>query len=781
MGETKMAKKQTRKAARAPSRAPKMTAATARPLASIAIPGRKIPLTLVDSASTSSFQRAAMQWSYIVRNRHRWSGRESLIEQQAKRAQDLLQQQFGISQEDLGAIAGAAVAQVMIPYERESTGWEARVFPWEFVLSAATRNLRKKSLTVLRGLERRGARRQGTAAPKSVLYVESAPGKLGQDYSFASERALLEATFNTTTLEWHEIRNPTREQLRREIARLKPGLVHLAGFDTHQGMRYLEPDEREPESGEASTPRRDDGYILITEAGRPDPVSAEGLAQIVCAGSARPILVSCSMWNSASRICPMLIAHGAGAAIGFQDSFDDELAEAFFSTFYRNWCHAKWNLSDAFVVAWDDVRARSPGVAGTGVVVWSENLLVKTHSAVQVEAATARIHQSVERASAKVLDPLKVNVDEVVNLTIKPVDELNYSLLHNRRPLFEDFKIVKRVPGQMLNVGVTVDLNAGGMSFPFRKNCVVKGPELDLKTDIHASLTAELARSLRESVNTSLFVEITWGPHVLRRETHRVRLLPPDQWRDNDTDRLWLPCFVLPRDPAVGALIEKAHRYVRVLRDDPNAGFEGYQCIDPDREDPTEDVDLQVQAIWSAIVHEWQLGYVNPPPTYSRELDSQRLRTPSAILRDRSGTCIDLALLFASCLELVDIYPVIFLLEGHAYPGYWRSDTAHEAFLNVKEAGADIPADARSTAVTGTEAPSWVSGKLAYDEIVRQVNNGGLVPIESVKLTENCGFWEAVEAGRENFKPKRDFHSMLDLVSARFKGVTPLPISETSL
>jgi hypothetical protein len=129
----------------------------------------------------------------------------------------------------------------------------------------------------------------------------------------------------------------------------------------------------------------------------------------------------------------------------------------------------------------------------------------------------------------------------------------------------------------------------------------------------------------------------------------------------------------------------------------------------------------------------------------------------------------------------VDIYPVIFLLEGHAYPGYWRSDTAHEAFLNVKEAGADIPADARSTAVTGTEAPSWVSGKLAYDEIVRQVNNGGLVPIESVKLTENCGFWEAVEAGRENFKPKRDFHSMLDLVSARFKGVTPLPISETSL
>src|SRR6185436_2546349 len=121
---------------------------------------------------------------------------------------------------------------------------------WEFMLSASTRSLRdKKPLTILRQLECRGAQRHASGTPKSVLYVESAPGKLSEDYSFASERALLEATINTTTLKWHEIFNPTREQLSREIARLKPGLVHLAGFDTHQGMRYLEGDEPQTESG----------------------------------------------------------------------------------------------------------------------------------------------------------------------------------------------------------------------------------------------------------------------------------------------------------------------------------------------------------------------------------------------------------------------------------------------------------------------------------------------------------------------------------------------------
>jgi hypothetical protein len=44
------------------------------------------------------------------------------------------------------------------------------------------------------------------------------------------------------------------------------------------------------------------------------------------------------------------------------------------------------------------------------------------------------------------------------------------------------------------------------------------------------------------------------------------------------------------------------------------------------------------------------------------DISDQRLRTPSMIVRDHSGTCVDLALFFAACLELVDIYPVIFLL-----------------------------------------------------------------------------------------------------------------------
>jgi hypothetical protein len=61
-----------------------------------------------------------------------------------------------------------------------------------------------------------------------------------------------------------------------------------------------------------------------------------------------------------------------------------------------------------------------------------------------------------------------------------------------------------------------------------------------------------------------------------------------------------------------------------------------------------------------------QPAYINPPPTFTEK--SQRLRTPSDIVMGKRGTCIDLTLLLAACLEYAEIYPVLFLLKDHAFP-----------------------------------------------------------------------------------------------------------------
>ncbi|RPH57790.1 MAG: hypothetical protein EHM89_13465, partial [Acidobacteria bacterium] len=197
----------------------------------VALPTRAIALKPRDIGQAgkagASFPRAAMQWSYIVRNRRRWSGRESLVREQAARAQTLLREEFDIGPAELSELAKSRVAQVVIPYQDEEIGWELRVFPWEFVLSVATRELRRgEPLTILRQLARVGSTsRPASRSPRSILYVESAPGPLAQEYSFDSERALVQATILSETVSWHELKNPTRQQLRKEIVRLEPDLV----------------------------------------------------------------------------------------------------------------------------------------------------------------------------------------------------------------------------------------------------------------------------------------------------------------------------------------------------------------------------------------------------------------------------------------------------------------------------------------------------------------------------------------------------------------------------
>jgi hypothetical protein len=127
-------------------------------------------------------------------------------------------------------------------------------------------------------------------------------------------------------------------------------------------------------------------------------------------------------------------------------------------------------------------------------------------------------------------------------------------------------------------------------------------------------------------------------------------------------------------------------------------------------------------------------------------------------------------------LEWVEIYPVIFLLDDHAFPGYWRSLDAYYRFFEVASEEID-EVSVEDVAAAGDRTPRWVSGKSAYREIKRYVDDGALVPLESVLLTSASGFHEAVEAGRDYFASKRSrsFHSMVDIVSAR-ESVTPLPL-----
>jgi len=365
-------------------------------------------------------------------------------------------------------------------------------------------------------------------------------------------------------------------------------------------------------------------------------------------------------------------------------------------------------------------------------------------------------------------------ISDRIHVGLEVDKEVNYSLLHNNRKLLKTLTLTKLMEGPLRDIAVTVELFVGAESYPYRyTHLELKEVQLALASQVKIPMTANLPRSLRERVQSTVYVKVTCEDETVFEDTRRVTLIPVDEWLADTEKNPWLPSFVLPRDPAILKIISSSRRYLIGIMDDPAAGFDGYQ-------ESVSQVDKQVQAIWTALVNEYRFQYINPPPAYSQQ--TQRLRTPTEIVQSNSGTCIDLALLLASCLEYIGVYPVVVLLVDHAFVGYWRSEGAHDHFVAVKTIPPTIPGvgsrAARAAALPYVDQYGWRLTKLNYAEVMAYVTAGHLVMLEATYLTAAKKFSEAQEQGRANLRNRKEFDSLLDIQVARTASppVTPLPI-----
>jgi hypothetical protein len=751
-------------------RAGRRTATTARqrkaPRGEITIAAATTAITF---APTARLAAEAMRWSYRLRNRLRWKDSPESRRRLGEESVSSLAA-IGLDPERLRAIANDGLIEVTVPYAGEQASWPARLFPWEFVLSSATRKLdRTQDLTVVRHLDR-GARGAAAAAafgaggPK-VLFVESRPGVLAELYEFTSERAAVEQSLAPCRFEL--CLNPSPDDLRRKVRDLAPDVIHLAGFDTHQARALLQradPDAMPKRGDPAAAAFERDGYVLTSNR-RPVVVDADALAEVLAGGARPPRFVGCNLYDSALRVAAMIVAAGASAALGFRDLQDDVLMEQFFVRFYRAWREGRGAPLAGFRAGWSAVRAQPTDLRGTSVVLWSRTPLLQRRDV--ADAVSARV----AKQETAILEPPRAGIGEWAWVEVVPKERINYSLLHNQRSLFERFRIHKLKPGRMTDVSVEVELMVGSERLGYRSTFDVVTSPHDLARDVRVPLAWALARELHEKVRTTLFVDVRWQGRVLKRDTLHTVLLPVSEWSYATEDDFWLPSFVLPRDPAVLKIVAAAQRYLIALDDDPTAGFDGYQSV---TEDDPGVTDRRVQALWHALTQDLVLGYIDPPPVYSPE--SQRLRTPSEVLNGGRGTCIDLALMLASCFEFIDLYPVLFLLDDHAFPGYWTTQEAHDEFASVRGESATATVDA--TRLGSAEA--WSMGPDNFEEIRALIESGKLVALETVNLTRRTSFAQAKRDVRTHFalRHKSNFSSMLDIAIAREHWVTPLPFPE---
>ena len=665
----------------------------------------------------------------------------------------------------IAAAAASGFVQVEFEWVDESHGYAARIFPWEHVIALATKAARMEAghsrIVVVRVLH---GGKPGTVAKGPPAYAACEPPATFPKLDFDGERAAINAALGKKMI---ELDSRSLDMLRKDIKGKKPAVVHIAAMDTSTGP-----------------------FLAQTACGTPLPLKEMLVAEATA--SHFPKLAVYSSCFSGRRLAPCAVASGAEVAIGFHGEVMDESMPLFFGAFYRQWNRNAEPL--AAVLAGLDAHNSQCKPSDLGIVtLWSAKSLIETQSAAKVALET----RSVSQAEIE----LK-HVKAALAITYKPEESLNYSVLHNSRGgIFVSFSVTKNHEGNMPPLDLLVRLDAGeGRPFECRLRVALPAAaphKEDLTTMVHLPLGAPLLRQRGEALRATLETTLTCGNEPLFQQSNSILLLPCDEWRDDQTGRHLLPSFIFPRDPAVRKIITAAQPFLRVLSDAPQAGFDGYQAGFSG--DANEAVRDQVNAIWAALQHTYGLDYVSPPPVYTKA--SQRLRTPEEILLAERGTCIELALLLASCMEHVGVYPVLFLTVGHAFVGYWTSEQAHTEFTKdpgymmkfaARKRSKKDAANAEANDVpAGQGKVSWLfTGQERLAAIVLELANGRLVALEATGLALQRPFSDSIADASEllgsvlrevlSQEPGSDvpspFDGMLDVQTARLAGVIPVPI-----
>jgi hypothetical protein len=343
------------------------------------------------------FVRMAMQWGYILRVRTRWAGDTDMREYFGNRAIDDLAK-LGITRKDIQDFALVDHIEIEL-FEGEPAEGDlkpiveaAAEIPWEYLFSAATRNVgRFQSLLITRCLSN-GSKVKPTA-PRQVLFVESAPGRIDEKYGFEDEEKRISAAVNVREGKGLQFaRTEPYTKLKQLIEARDWEAIHVTGVDTHQAAWLIS----DFYDAVAKVARREevidkndhllDGMIIRGDRDSELPVRYDEVAELLLASKRPkhrnrpyPNVITLNLYYSGARTARELVKRGAYAALGFLDEIDDEFAERFFQAFYWAWCHDEKLIPAAFLDAW--LEMDSDRMHGTAIVIWLGRSMVSEANA----------------------------------------------------------------------------------------------------------------------------------------------------------------------------------------------------------------------------------------------------------------------------------------------------------------------------------------------------------------------------------------------------------------
>ncbi len=250
----------------------------------------------------------------------------------------------------------------------------------------------------------------------------------------------------------------------------------------------------------------------------------------------------------------------------------------------------------------------------------------------------------------------------------------------------------------------------------------------------------DLLKRLTEKDLDQIKIQVFKDGESIYEKSFSIEVLPMDYFGGLQSYPQLLASYVLSNNNLLYKL--KADAIDILARNKLTPSFEGYQQKSKER------VLQMVSAIYKSIQN-LELIYSAMPPSF--EKNGQRIRLVDTVLETKFGNCIDISLLFAACLEAIDLNPIIVVTEGHAFVGVWLDDQRFDGMVNFDQAA--------------------ISKRIA----------SGIKEIALIESTSLCrgtqiSFKDAMNFAETQLMDSSRFLLSLDIKNARSAGISPLPL-----
>lgn len=279
----------------------------------------------------------------------------------------------------------------------------------------------------------------------------------------------------------------------------------------------------------------------------------------------------------------------------------------------------------------------------------------------------------------------------------------------------------------------------------FAREFVYKINSVDAQSSVEISpvnikLSTEFLFSLTEKIVGTIFIDLYEKDQKIFNYENQIELLAYDEWSGLLIMPEIITAFVTPNHPKVAEVLSNASKFLSKWTKYPS--FTGYQTRNPNN------VKIQMAAIYAAL-QSASIIYNNPPASY--ETIGQRVRLPHTVLEQKQGTCLDLTVTYASCLEAAGLFPLIVFMKGHAYCGCWLDEQT------FADCAVDDVSALEKRIVSGSE------------ELL-------LVECTDFTAERNVDFERALKHGKDHLINIDEFAYVIDVQRSRGSGIRPIPV-----